>query len=152
MKFDSPGIRFEYPDNWTLDQDEALAGDHSITVYSPEGGAFWSVCLHPRSAKPQDLAKAAAEAMKEEYDSLESEWVEETVLGQGLVGYDLNFYCFDLTSSAMVRSLRTPHGTYTFFWQAEDRDLDRFQAVFRAMMVSLLRGLGELPEGGPAEV
>jgi len=61
------------------------------------------------------------------------------------VGYDLNFYCLDLTSSAAVRSVRRPDGTYTFFWQAEDRELEQFQPVFEAMMVSLLKGIGAPP-------
>ncbi len=143
MKFDSLGIRFEYPDNWTLDEEEALAGNRAVTVYSPGGGAFWSVCVHPRSADPKSLAQAATDAMKEEYDSLEAEWIEETVANQALVGYDLNFYCLDLTSTAAVRSLRTPLGTYTMFWQAEDREFAQFCDVFLAMTVSLLRGLDE---------
>jgi len=142
MEYAKLGIRFQYPANWRLDQADALAGRRSVTVYSPTGGSFWSVSLHPRSVEPVRLAQAAAAALKEEYDSLEAEWIEETLDQRDLVGYDFNFFCFDLTSSAAVRSLRTHRATYTVFWQAEDRELDQFLAVFRAMTQSLLNGLG----------
>ena len=45
-QFDSLGISFQYPENWTLDDSDALLGRKSITVYSP-GGAFWAVVIIP---------------------------------------------------------------------------------------------------------
>ena len=56
--YDKMGIRFLYPDNWQLDEEEALHGDQSVTVYSP-GGAFWSIVLHPRSTDPAELLRMA---------------------------------------------------------------------------------------------
>ena len=57
--FDSLGISFQYPDNWTLDDSDALLGRKSVTVYSP-GGAFWSVAIHSEAAEPAEPAKLAA--------------------------------------------------------------------------------------------
>ena len=142
--FDRLGIRFQYPDSWRLDDAEAVAGEQSVTVTNPGGGAFWTVAVHPKSAEPEKLVKAARRAMKEEYDSLESEWVEETVADQALVGYDFNFYCLDLTSTAIVRSLRGPLATYTVLYQAEDREFEEVRRVFEAITLTFLRGLGEL--------
>ncbi|MFZ5832607.1 MAG: hypothetical protein ACOY3P_21170, partial [Planctomycetota bacterium] len=64
-KYEGMGIRFEYPDGWSLD-DESAAESGAVTVYSP-GGAFWSVALHPWSTDPIRLAKSAVEAMQQEY-------------------------------------------------------------------------------------
>ena len=36
-RFDSLGISFQYPDNWTLDDSDARLGRKSVTVYGPEG-------------------------------------------------------------------------------------------------------------------
>jgi hypothetical protein len=143
--FDRLGIRFQYPDNWRLDDAEAVAGEQSVTVTNPGGAAFWTVAVHPISAEPEKLVKAARRAMKEEYDSLESEWVEETIAEQSVVGYDFNFYCLDLTSTAVVRSLRGRLATYTVFYQAEDREFAEMHRVFEAITLSLMRGLGEDP-------
>lgn len=138
--FDSLGISFQYPDNWTLDDSDALLGRKSVTVYSP-GGAFWSVTIQPGSADPAQLAEAVVEAMKREYDSLEAESAEETVAGHDLTGFDLAFYCLDLTNTALIRSLRLADTTYTIFCQAEDREFEQLRRVFQAMTLSLLSSL-----------
>ncbi len=135
--FDRLGISFQYPDNWTLDEEDALAGRESVTVRSP-GGAFWSVSIHPRSADPAELARTALQTMKQEYQDLDAEQAHEELAGRQLVGFDMNFYCLDLTNTAEVRCVKADRATYTFFAQAEDREFDKVQLVFRAMATSLL--------------
>lgn len=138
--FDKLGIRFQYPDNWTLDEEDAHGGAKSVTVYSPEG-AFWSVALHPRHADPHRLANAAVKAMQQEYEQIDAEPVRETLAGHEMVGFDLNFFCLDLTNTAAVRCLRTARQSLTIFYQAEDREFQKVRAVFLAMTTSLLREL-----------
>lgn len=139
-QYRTPGIRFEYPENWTLEEDRPAQGRASVTVYSP-GGAFWSVALYPRDASPAKLAEAAVQAMKDEYEELEVEEAREMAAGHELIGYDLGFFFLDLTSTARIRAIRTRYGTYSVFCQGEDRDFERVEAVFRAMTTSLLRHL-----------
>lgn len=140
LEFNNLGISFQYPDNWTLDDQDVLAGRKSVTVYSPSG-AFWSVSVHPQSADPLVLAKAAVDAMKEEYAELEVERTEETIAGRQVIGYDISFYYLDFISTATVRCIRTDQATYTVFCQAEDRELNKVDPVFRAMTTSFLRQL-----------
>ncbi len=140
LEFDKLGICFQYPDNWSLTEEDALAGCQSVTVYSP-GGGFWSVAIHPPATDPGELASAALEAMEEEYEGLESEEVRETVVGREMVGHDLNFHCLDLTNTACVRSVSTGRATLTIFCQAEDREMERIQPVFQAMTISLMQNI-----------
>ncbi len=140
--FDKLGIRFLYPENWTLDEQEALAGENAVTVYSPEGG-FWSVMLHPLSVDPSDLTLAALNAMKAEFTDFEAEPAHETVEGFELAGFDMNFYCLDLTNTALVRGLRLADATCIILYQAEDRDFATVEPVFRAITISLLRADAE---------
>jgi hypothetical protein len=141
QKFDKPGVAFQYPDNWTIAEDDVLAGQRSVTVYSP-GGAFWSVTVLPRSADPQQLGEAAVEAMKGEYgEEVEAYRASETIGPHELVGYDLNFCCMDLTNSAQVRCLIMGKKTYTIFCQGEDREFERIRLVFSAMTTSLIEEL-----------
>ncbi|MFH1922878.1 MAG: hypothetical protein ABIP48_23690 [Planctomycetota bacterium] len=142
-EFNKLGISFQYPENWALDENDALAGHRSVTVFSP-GGAFWSISVHPRSADPVRLADVAVGVMKEEYKDLEVKEVRENVAGREMVGYDLNFYCLDLTNTASVRCLRCDRATYTVFCQAEDREFDKVRAVFHAMTTSFLSSLRPL--------
>lgn len=135
--YDKLGIHFQYPDNWTLDEIEARDSGNSVTVYSP-GGAFWSITIHPANQSPQDLADAALEAMRREYDELDAEPVVETVGGQELIGWDINFYCLDLTNTAQVRGFNASRATYLIFCQADDREFDEVEQVFAAITRSLL--------------
>jgi hypothetical protein len=141
--FDRLGISFQYPENWTLDDADALLGRQSVTIYSP-GGAFWSVAIHPGSADPAKLIAAVVDAMRQEYQGLEAEEIEESVAGQDLTGFDLAFYCLDLTNTAQVRGLRAGNATYTIYCQAEDREYERLKQVFQAISITLLNGLKDL--------
>lgn len=136
--FERLGIRFQYPDNWTIDEQEALEGNGAVTVYSPEGG-FWSVAVHPVSASLPSLLEAAVKAMREVYEQLDAEPVEDEIAGYDLDGFDMNFYCLDLTNTACVRGARTNNSTLVVFWQAEDREYEEILPIFRAMTTSLLR-------------
>lgn len=136
-RFEQAGIDFQYPENWVLEEEPVERGRRAVTVRSP-GGAFWSVVLHPRECNPNNLAKAAVAALKEEYAEIEAESVSETIAGHATVGYDISFYYLDLISTASVRSLRGRSGIYTVYYQAEDREFEKIGAVFLAITVSLL--------------
>jgi hypothetical protein len=143
--FDNLGISFQYPENWELDEEEIRAGQSAVTVFSP-GGGFWSIALHTNlAADPAHTAQAALDAMRKEYDDLDAEPVRETVAGHQLVGFDLNFFCLDLTNTACIRSLRVGRTTYTIFFQAEDREYSEISPVFVAMTLTLLQSIDGKP-------
>jgi hypothetical protein len=135
--YDKLGIRFLYPDNWTLDESEMLEGNSTVSVYSP-GGAFWSIIAHPPELDPADLVDAALEAMRQEYDELDAEPFHDVISGYEVVGSDLNFYCLDLTNTAQIRSFSTDDASYLVLCQADDREYDEIGGVFEAMTRSLL--------------
>lgn len=140
MRFARPGLSFDYPESWTVDVEDDADGQTAVTVYAPEGG-FWSVSIHAAGTDPDSLSRAVLDQMRQEYRDLDSEAATDDVAGRPLCGYDLNFYCLDLTNTAQVRSLALPSATYVFFCQAEDRDWERISHVFAAMTTSLLRTL-----------
>lgn len=136
--FEKLGVRFEYPDSWEIDEEEARESGDTITVYSP-GGAFWSLNIQPPMASVTELTASAIEAMKAEYDELDANPVTKTVDGTELDGYEMNFYCLDLTNTARILTVQQTHATYVIMCQAEDRELDVTSAVFDAITASLLR-------------
>jgi len=135
--FNKFGIHFQYPENWTLETDSSAPGRQTVSVYSP-GGGFWTVALSPHDSDPAKLAETALETIAHEYDELDSEQASESIGDVDLVGYDLNFYCLDLTNTAWIRAGRTSRATYLVICQAEDREFDQISPVFRAMTTSLL--------------
>lgn len=135
--YDKMGIRFLYPDNWTLDEEEALHGNKSVTVQSP-GGAFWSIVLHPARTDPAELAVTALQVLKAEYEDSEAEPASEQIGQQSISGYDVSFFCLDFTNTALVRSFRIPGASCLVLCQAEDREFEALAPVFRAITTSLL--------------
>jgi hypothetical protein len=135
--FDKLGIHFLYPENWVLDEQEALEGGKSVSVNSP-AGAFWSIMLADRTVDPRELTLAALQTMKQEYEDFEAEPASETIAGTQLAGFDMNFYCLDLTNTALVRGFRLRRATCVVLCQAEDRDFAAAEPVFRAITTSLV--------------
>ena len=145
MHFNRFGLSFDYPDNWSVDTDDADDRYAAVTVYSPEGG-FWSVSGHATGGDPAQLAAAVLAQMKKEYQDLDSEPAGDDIAGHALVGLDINFYCLDLTNTAEVRTLETPAAIYLLICQAEDREWERIKDVFAAMTASFVGSLPTPPE------
>ena len=78
--YEKMGIRFLYPDNWTLDEEEALEGNRSVTVYSPERSVLVDRAA-PDGTDPDELASTAVAALQAEYQDSESEPASDQIGG-----------------------------------------------------------------------
>ncbi len=134
--FSKSGVRFSYPDSWTLDEAEA-DGAQTVSVASP-GGAFWWLVIHPQGADVAQMARAVLEGLRGSYDNLDAEGVVEVIAEQETVGYDINFICLDLVSTARVRGFQTSDASYVVLYQAEDREFEQVEPVFQAITTSLI--------------
>jgi hypothetical protein len=134
--YDNQGVRFQYPENWSLDESEA--GECAVTVYSP-GGAFWSLVWRDLAEDPHELAVEALQALKKEYAETESEPASDTLGEQEISGFDVSFYYLDLTNTAIIRGFRTPTASCLLLCQAEDREFRKVEPVFQAMTASLMQ-------------
>jgi hypothetical protein len=140
--YEQPGIHFEYPDNWSVERqslDPSIAADQ-VVVSSPET-AFWHLSKHPPEADLEGLFDDALGALRSEYKEMEATPASETLEDRLVAGFDVNFYCLDLTNTSWLRGFKTPSATYLLICQAEDGELERAGPVFRAMLASLLRNL-----------
>jgi hypothetical protein len=135
--YEKMGIRFLYPENWIVDEEEAPQDSFAVTVYSPRG-AFWSIVAHPASSDPKALATAALKTLQTEYPDSEAEPVAEQIGGQTIDGYDLSFFYLDFTNTALIRGFRTASASCLVLCQAEDREFVELAPVFRAITTSLL--------------
>ena len=135
-QFDKLGIRFMYPENWRLDESEAMSGEETVTVYSP-AGSFWMVRLLPTDVTPRTSVDQTVEAMRELYQEFDTDPFTQTIDGFEVVGCEMNFYCLDLTNTAVVKSFRTARATIVVLYQADDRELAGIEPVFKAMTKSL---------------
>ncbi len=139
MEFNRNGIRFEYPENWTIEEDNSPDGVFSITASAPDG-AFWSLSRQPAEVDFEQLTDFTTEQLRGEYPDLEAYPASDDIFGSSLSGADSNFSYLDLTNTAEVRCLATTTACYVFFCQAEDRDWSRLHHGFRARTTSCVRG------------
>ncbi len=145
--YDRLGLRFMYPENWQVGEEQIEDWPRGLSVQSP-AGAFWMVHIYPSTANPDEVAQKVLETMRAEYDSLEQEAVSEELSGYTAEGHNMNFYCLDMVVHAETRCFRWKGYTLMLMSQGETRDFDEAAPVFKAMAFSLLQDDG--PDISPA--
>jgi hypothetical protein len=134
-EFNEAGIRFRYPANWQLDRQENEDG-WTVTVQSPDT-AFLMLCLREDMPSPDQLVAAALLALKGEYSDLEADDCVESLAGQPALGHNIRFFSLDLTNTCWTRSFDSAQGTVFVMCQINDLELDRNEAVLKAICASL---------------
>ncbi len=141
--FDHLGIRFEYPDNWSVDQESlgAATTEGEQVIVSGPGTAFWQLSRHPPEAELENLFDEALSALRSVYHEMEVEPSQDTLDDRPIEGFDVNFYCLDFINTSWLRGFKTPEATFLLLCQAEDTELEQVGPVFRAMLASMMRNL-----------
>ncbi len=134
--YDRDGLRFAYPENWTVDSEGGGNADASATVTSPKT-AFWSVMLYQGLKEVRELADCALDALKSEYPELEVEEAAPPGSEEG-IGYEVSFSYIDLINTATIEAFHHQGRTFLLLGQAEDLERDEVEPVFQAMTASLL--------------
>ncbi|QDU54742.1 hypothetical protein [Aeoliella mucimassa] len=135
--YEKDGLRFAYPENWTVEDDDTSTATASATVTSPDT-AFWTVMFYRGNHDAEQLTEAVLEAFRQEYPQLEVDPAENMHQGGSIFGYDLSFSFVDLLSTATIRAFNQPEGTYLVLCQAEDHEIPAVEPVFEAMTASLM--------------
>jgi len=138
--FSQSDLRFEYPENWSIDESDKESEGEQVVVSSPET-AFWHLSKHSPDIELELLFDEALAALRTEYHDIEVEPASERLEDQEFEGFDVSFICLDLTNTCWLRACRTPSATLLLICQAEDREFARVSPVFQAMLASVLRNL-----------
>ena len=141
--YEKLGFSFLYPENWKLidELDDSMPG--SVSVESPDGGAFWSLHVYPKENDPDELLKDAITTMQETYQDLEVTSCEPDLGNQSNIedgpAIEAMFYCLDFLVRARLQAVTTKDYQLLFWFQAEDRDFESQELVFKAMAISALQ-------------
>lgn len=138
--FDQFGVCFEYPDNWVIDQPDEPALNEQVVISSPQT-AFWQLCKHPSGTDLEAIFDEVLAALRTEYKEIEVEPADDHIEGHVVRGFNANFFYLDLTNTTWLRGIETPDANYLLICQAEDREFDQVELIFRAMLASVLRNL-----------
>ncbi len=133
--FREDGISFRYPENWTLEREEAEGG-WTVSVQSPDT-AFLVLSCDEGMPDSDEVAETTLEALREEYPGLEAEPRAETLAGRMAVGHDIQFISFDLTNTCWTRCFDSDAGTVLVMCQANDLEMEKNGPVLKAICASL---------------
>ena len=137
--YEKPGIRFAYPENWSIVDEQLDQWPQGVAVQSPQG-SYWDLRIFPSRIGLGEVSDQALDAMRQEYADLESEAVTEELFNSSVtaVGYNLEFFCLNLLVTSRIRSFYVGSRTLLLVCQAENREFDRQRLVFDAITKSLL--------------
>lgn len=138
--YEHQGIRFLYPENWSLMDEDYDGWPHSVTVQSPQT-SFWSLHVYPPGQDLKPLVKEVIESIQASFPDQELEVlpVNDEVGETKTKGVDVTFFYLDLLVEARIRTLKTPSATLIWHYQAESHELEVMEPVFLAITTSLLQ-------------
>ena len=136
--YEHQGIRFYYPENWSLVDEELEAWPRSVTVQSAET-SFFSLHVYPAGEEMGPIIDTVIDTIREVYPELEILEAKEKLGDVPAQGVDICFFFLDLLVEAKIRAVQTP--TYTLVWhyQAESREFEKMEPVFQAIATSLMQ-------------
>lgn len=141
------GVTCTYPENWQLTEDRENDRLVSFTIQSPKT-AFMSVFVSPTPGQASQLVTEMTELLCSEYDEVEVSELDEASLDvpglpEDVEAAELNFYYLDVIVTARLIAFSEENRTVLVQCQAEDREFDSLQMVFKAMLVSMLMAAKE---------
>jgi hypothetical protein len=136
--FEKFGVRFLYPENWSVTDEEDEEWPKMVTIQSQDT-AFWSLHVYPPQHDIQAVIDELVAAIGTEFSDIEVLPAQETFGDTDTTGVDLAFFYLDLLVEAKIRCLRTPSDTLVWLYQAESREFEAVEPVFQAMAVSMLQ-------------
>jgi hypothetical protein len=136
--YEKLGFKFLYPENWKLTDgmDSTLPG--SISLESPDGNAFWSVHVYPADADQDEILKATIVTLQETYPDLEVASIRTDFEDRPGTGIQCLFFCLDFLIRVRLQVIKTDEHQLLFWFQAEDREFEKLELVFKAMATSIL--------------
>jgi hypothetical protein len=136
QQFQGLGIRFRYPDDWRLS--EEIGDDEvTITLNSPET-AIWSATIMRHRPDPEEVLQSAIEVFRAEYDDFDIEQSQIRLANREVPAADIDFVCFEMTSSAHLRAFRTGQFTVLVLYQSTDADMQDHEDTLEAICDSLI--------------
>lgn len=131
-------VKFFYPENWTLWENEEGTDFFEVSVESPQGGV-WSVCIFNDRKPLPELIETIAASLRDQYQDFESTDFRGQIGELHAVGFDSDFYCLNFLITAYARAFTYQGRNMAVYCQAESRQFTELQAVFEAITLSLVK-------------
>ena len=140
--YEKRGLKFLYPENWKLIDEADSELPCSISLETPDGAAFWSLHLHEPTSDPDEILKATIITLEETYPDLEITPIKPDFESESSAAIETLFFCLDFLIRVRLQVVKTDDYQMMFWFQAEDRDFEKQEMVFKAMAISALGKVG----------
>jgi len=139
------GLSCMYPENWSITEDTDDGRVLGFTLESPTS-AFMTVTEYPWTVAPREAVEQAQEIMKLEYDNIEYDEIDPGLEHDAKPladsrAVESNFYYLDLLVMSRFVAFTVDRKTFLVQIQAEDRDFQSLEMVFKAMLTSMLQSI-----------
>lgn len=141
--YEKAGIRFRYPENWRIVEEQPDGFSETVSAQSP-GSGFWMLQHFPSQQESKDLTENLLQTLRSEYGEIEAEESQQTVLNVDLTGHNLHFFCMDMVVVARTRRFSLGKRCCLLLCQAEDREFSDLELVFDAITTSLISDTQDL--------
>ncbi len=133
--YDSHGVRFSYPANWELAEDN-FPNEHRITIDNGST-SFWSLTLYFERPTPEQLVESASEAFREEYDEIDFYEAQACLCRGRTIARDVDFVCLEFVNSAFLRAFETDEFTALVLYQETNQSLRENRPILEQITNSL---------------
>ena len=107
-----------------------------ISVQS-DGTSFWTLMLLKSRPDPDQVLDTVVTAFEQDYEGVDVISAIDSLFGLPSLGSDLDFVCYDLVNSAVVRVCQTSEMTIMVLYQGTDHELDTTRPQLQAITASL---------------
>ena len=129
------GVRFRYPSDWTITEDSS---DEETTIsLQSDGTSFWTLMLFKSRPDPDEILDTVVTAFVQDYEEVDVIAAVDNLAGLPSLGRDLDFVCYDLVNSAIVRAFQTSDVTVMVLYQGTDHELKTTREQLEGITASL---------------
>ncbi|MFM7163577.1 MAG: hypothetical protein ACKOGA_15545 [Planctomycetaceae bacterium] len=120
------GVSLTCPSSWEL-REESEPGELRLNYEQPST-CFWSLTLLFSRPDPEQTIETTLEAFRSEYEEIDIYEAKARVGRRSARAYDIDFLCYEMTSSACVRVFAGPRFTGVIVYQGADPEFGPFAA------------------------
>lgn len=139
LRYSGHGVQFDYPSDWQLQEEPTDSGGVMLMV-AADDSCFWTLRVMPDRPAPDSVVESCVTGFREEYGEIDISDPDARLAEMPCAARDVEFSCFELLNTAVLRSVRCTDFTLLVWWQGTDHELQSLRGVLDSMTSSLRIG------------
>ncbi len=133
-QFEHGFFQMWHPSSWKVDFEER-EDSWEVTLQGP--GTALMIVVSDLEATDDELIEATLEVLKGDYPEMEIEGFKGDLCGFPATGYEVRFFCYDLSNVCKMLATPSEEGTIMCLFQCDDYSISEIEPVFHAIRSSM---------------